>query len=109
VAGVIDPEVIDLVAQDADGRYLAVMIEDRPWGADPEQPAQLREKFNSYYTFIALGGYVERVPEAAGREVTVQLRCSASPGGEIADLLADTERRLRDHGIGFELKVVDYL
>jgi hypothetical protein len=109
VAGVVDTDVIDLVAQDGDGRFLAVMIEDRPWGSDPEQLTQLREKFNSYFTFIALGGYVEQVPRAAGRPITIQLRCGAPPEGEIAALLAETERLLVSQGIGFELKLVDYL
>jgi hypothetical protein len=109
MAGVADPDVIDLIGQDADGRYLAIMIEERPWGSDPAQPAQLREKFNSYYTYIALGGYYEYVPQAAGQQVTIQLQCGAAPDGEIANLLSDAQRRLAERGIGFELKVVDYL
>ena len=109
MAGVADTDVIDLVAQDGDGRYLAVMIEDRPWGSDPAQVTQLREKFNSYFTFIALGSYVEQVPDAAGEEITIQLRCSSLPDGEIAELLTQTERLLGNQGIGFEIKVVDYL
>ena len=109
MAGVADTEVVDLVAQDGDGRYLAVMIEDRPWGSDPEQIGQLREKFNSYYTFIALGGFVEQVPEAAGHPITIQLRCSATPEGEFAALLAEASRLLAAHGIEYELHLVDYL
>ncbi len=109
MAGVADTGVVDLIAQDGDGRHLAIMIEERPWGSDPEQAAQLREKFNSYYTFIALGGYVEHVPEAVGQPITIQLRCSSLPDGEIAELLTQTERLLGNQGIGFELKVVDYL
>jgi hypothetical protein len=62
--GVADTDVIDLVAQDGDGRFLAVMIEDRPRGSDPAQITQLRDKFNSYFTFIGLGSYVEQVPDA---------------------------------------------
>ncbi len=91
MAGVADTGVVDLIAQDGDGRHLAIMIEERPWGSDPEQVAQLREKFNSYYTFIALGGYVEHVPEAAGQPITIQLRCSSQPDGEIAELLTQTQ------------------
>jgi len=109
VPGVADVNVIDLLAQDGDGRYLAVMVEERAWGSDPNQSVQLREKFNSYATFIADGQYSTRVPESAGERVTIQLRCPEPPTGEFAAMLDFVTTRLDDIGIGVEIKVVDYL
>jgi hypothetical protein len=109
MSGVADTEVIDLLAQDADGRYLAVMIEERPWGSDPEQRQQLRDKFNSYATFIADGQYAAQVPAAAGHPVTIQLRAGSMPTGEFADLIEFTGQQLARFGIALEVMVVDYL
>lgn len=107
--GVADVNVIDLLAQDGDGRYLAVMVEERAWGSDPNQSVQLREKFNSYATFITDGQYTTQVPESAGERVTIQLRCPEPPTGEFEAMLDFVTTRLDDIGIGVEIKVVDYL
>lgn len=109
MAGVADAGVVDLVAQEGDGRFVAIMIETRPWGSTPEQAAQLRAKLNAYASFITEGQFVSQVPDAAGHRVTIQLRCSELPPDDVAALLAVAEGQLEAYGIGFDLKVVDYL
>ena len=109
MAGIADAGVVDLVAQEGDGRFVAIMIEDRPWGSTPDQVAQLRAKLNAYASFITEGQYVSQVPNAAGQHVTVQLRCAEPPPADIAALLEFARDQLESLGIGFELLVVDYL
>jgi len=109
MAGIADAGVVDLVAQEGDGRFVAIMLEERPWGCTPDQVAQLRTKLNAYASFITEGQYVSQVPSAAGQRVTVQLRCAEPPPDDVAALLAVAEEQLESHGIGFELVVVDYL
>lgn len=63
MAGIADPNTIDLVAQDTDGTYLLVMIEDRPWGVVDEQATQLREKINTYAGYVLDGSLAQQYPE----------------------------------------------
>lgn len=105
MAGISDTNTIDLVAEDAAGDVLVVMVEDRPWGADPDQEVQLREKVNLYADFIGNGSLVRQFPEAAGKQVSVRLDCVEEPAGQIATLIKYTALQLEQLGIGFVLNV----
>jgi len=72
MAGIADTYTIDLVAQDADGTYLLVMVEDRPWGTHPDQSAQLQEKLNTYASYVLDGGRTE------GRAARARSRCTVT-------------------------------
>ncbi|HEY4026123.1 MAG TPA: DUF6572 domain-containing protein [Candidatus Dormibacteraeota bacterium] len=107
MAGLQDPDVVDLVAQDADGRYLVVMVEERPWGADPDQPRQLREKINAYAGFVLDGELARRHPEIGlGADVRIQLNCPQQPEGEIAAIAQHAAAQLGRLGIGFAVRVL---
>lgn len=41
MAGVEDPNVIDVLGTDAAGTIIVCMVEPRSWGEDPQQVAQL--------------------------------------------------------------------
>lgn len=101
MAGVEDADVIDLVAQDAQGEYMVVMIETRPWGADPHQAEQLKEKINAYAGYVLSGDFVRQYPEAADEKVRIQLDCLQSPSGEIATVADWADRELQERGIRF--------
>lgn len=109
MAGIADTNVIDLVAQDADGAYMLVMVEDRPWGADPDQTAQLREKFNTYANYILDGSLAEHFPQTAGEPILIRLDACQPPPEEIAALIEYTTEALDRLGVGLSLNVVDYL
>jgi Family of unknown function (DUF6572) len=72
--------VVDLITPDEDtGEVVLVMLEERPWGADPEQLRQLEAKFNSYLEYV-LGGHMARqYPDYAQRPVRFQIECTANP------------------------------
>jgi len=72
--------VVDLITPDeATGEVVLVMLEERPWGADPEQLRQLEAKFNSYLEYV-LGGHMARqYPDYAERPVRFQIECTANP------------------------------
>lgn len=103
MAGIADTNTIDLVAQDADGTYLLVMIEDRPWGADPDQPTQLQEKINTYAGFIFDGSLARQYPETDGQPVRIRLDCTQAPDGHIAHITDHAATQLAGHGIGFQV------
>lgn len=103
--GIEDTDVIDLVAQDADGVYLVVMVETRPWGSDPDQPMQLREKINSAAGYVLNGQLVEQFPDAAGQPTRIQLDCVEPPTPEIAQLTEWAAAQLAPMGVDFRVNV----
>ena len=105
MAGVADTEKIDLVAQDAGGRFLLVMVESRKWGEDAAQPTQLKEKINAYAGFIMDGSLARHYPQTAGQPVDIQLNCPEKPSGEFSTILDHATKQLHGLGIGFRLHV----
>jgi hypothetical protein len=103
--GVAQADVVDVVAQDASGRYLVIMVESRAWGTDAAQASQLKEKFNAYAGFILNGTLARQYPETAGKSVDIQLNCCEAPSGEFATILEHTARQLKRLGIGLRVNV----
>ena len=105
MSGLAEANVVDLVGQDASGRYLVIMVESRGWGAEVAQASQLKEKINAYAAFIMDGTLARRYPETAGQPVDIQLNCSEKPSGEFATILEHAAIQLRRLGIGFRLNI----
>lgn len=105
MAGVADTETIDVVALDATGQVLVVMVETRGWGTDRAQPAQLRAKINAYAGFVTDGALRRLYPKTAGRKVLVQLDCAQPPVGEIAEIVDHATAQLSRLGVGFRVNV----
>jgi hypothetical protein len=96
---------IDLVAVDADGTCLLVMVDDRPWNADPAQETQLRDKINTYASYVTSGELVDAYPEVAGKPVRIQLHCVQEPTGRIATVVQHAASELHNLGISFVVNV----
>jgi len=105
MAGVAQTNVIDLVAQDASGKILLVMIESRPWGETSGMSSELREKINTYATFILDGGLVRQYPAAKGLPVDLQLNCPSAPTGPYAAIVEHATAQLKPAGIGFRVSI----
>lgn len=103
--GLADSGTVDLVAQDAAGTYLVIMVEDRPWGTDPAQPLQLQAKVNAYAGFILDGGLVGHYPETAGHGVSIQLDCIEEPTDDVAAVVEHARLKLHEIGIDFHVNV----
>ena len=99
MAGVWDANVIDVVAQDANGDVAVVMVEERPWDAEPEQPDQLRKKMSLYASWILDGDLVAEYPGTAGRPVRIQLDCVQAPTAEITALIDFARNSLNEYGV----------
>ena len=81
--GVFNPRVVDLVALDeANDEVVLVMLEERPWGSDPQQLRQLEAKFNAYLSYVLGGHLVQQYPVYAERGVRFQLDCVENPRSE---------------------------
>lgn len=103
MTGIQDPNTVDLVGQDANGEYIVVMVEDRPWGSSPHQADQLKAKINAYAGYIFDGKLLEHYPEIAGKAVRVQLDCSDAPPVDITAIADSAAHELAKHGIGFKI------
>lgn len=103
MSGIADPHTIDLVAQDADGTFLLVMVEDRPWGSDPDQAAQLQEKINTYAGYVLDGSMARQYPETAGGPVRIRLDCTDTPTGHFAHITAHAASQLTARSIDFQV------
>jgi uncharacterized protein DUF6572 len=78
--GVQNPRVIDLITEDDASREIVlVMLEERPWQADPDQLRQLEAKFNSYLEYVLGGHLAEQYPQYAERRIRFQLDCAENP------------------------------
>jgi hypothetical protein len=105
--GVHNPKVVDLIRLDRDrGEVVLLMLEQRVWGAAPEQLRQLEEKFNRYLSFVLDGFLVAQFPQYKELPVCVRLDCAAAPGDEERKLLAAMKSFAATHDIGFEVNVI---
>ena len=102
MAGIEEPETIDLVAQAADGRYLLVMVETRPWGTDPAQPDQLKAKINTYAQFALDGELLRHYPQAVNQPIAIQLDCPEPPDDAISAVTSRAAEQLAK----FEVDVI---
>lgn len=105
MSGVAQANVVDVVGQDASGRYLLIMVEARAWGTETAQASQLKEKINTYADFIMDGTLAREYPETAGRPVDIQLNCCEAPSGEFAMILDHAASQLQRLGIGLRVNV----
>ena len=98
MAGLHDPEVIDLIAEQPDGSALLVIIKEGMWEASIDEPA-LRAKLNSYAQFALDGGLVSQYPHMDGRPVTIRVVSSGPPPPAVADTLKIAAERLHPYRI----------
>jgi len=81
--GVHNPRVVDLITEDdATGEVVLVMLEQRPWGSQPEQLRQLEAKFNSYLGYVLEGHLSAQYPQYADKPVRFQIDCASNPRPE---------------------------
>ena len=91
--GVVNSRVIDLITLDATAnRVVLQMVEDRPFGTEPEQLAQLEEKFNNYVDYILDGWLVRQYPQYKDLPVTIELLTATAPDETTQKMLAEMSR-----------------
>lgn len=105
--GVANPRVVDLIGLDAenDEVYL-IMLEERPFGTDPEQLRQLENKFNAYLGYLLDGYLVREYPQYEGKRIRFQLDCATSPQGEVVAFLNSIRNFAEGEGIRFIVNVI---
>jgi hypothetical protein len=105
MAGIHQTETIDVVAKAADGSYLLVMIETRPWGSDPAQTEQLQAKINTYAQFALDGALIRHYPDAANKPIAIQLDCATPAPRDVTSIVDHAKQQLQRFGIDVRLNV----
>lgn len=101
------PDVIDIVAVEAAGDVLLVIVEGRPWGERGLLLPDLQRKLNTYLAYVTEGQLTQDYPAVAGRPVHIQLRAVEAPGPRELEFLALViEHHLEPEGIRFSWRVL---
>ena len=105
--GVANPRVVDLIGLDSDrDEVYLIMIEERPWGPDPDQLRDLENKFNAYLGYLQ-GGYLAReYPQYEGKRIRFQLDCATPPQGEAVAFLTAAQNFAEAEGVRFIVNVI---
>jgi hypothetical protein len=84
--GLANPTMIDLVNLDASGKSVTlVIVQDQEWPRGEELLKALVAKVNTYMSFARLGTMVQHYPEAAGRQVRLQLMSHVEVPAEVQE------------------------
>ena len=104
--GVHNPGVVDLIRLDTErDEVVLLMLEERPWGTEPEQLRQLEAKFNSYLAYVLDGHMLKQYPQYAGKRVCVRLDCAAPPGEGEQAMLTSMGNFAASENLSFEVNV----
>ncbi len=105
--GVFNPHVVDLISHDeASGEVVLLMLEERAWGAAPEQLRQLQDKFNSYLSYVLGGHLVKQYPDYEGKAVCFQLDCLENPPAEHRNFFTAMGNYASAEGIRLVISVI---
>lgn len=96
---------VDLVAKSPNGEATLFMVEDRPWGEDPDQAEQLLAKVNTYCHYVVGGQLVSDFPDMAGLPVIVRLECPYQPTEEIQKVIDAAILGYGQYEIGMQVVV----
>ena len=106
--GVFNPHVVDLISHDRErGEVVLLMLEERPWGSDPEQLRQLEAKFNSYLEYVLGGHLTTQYPAYEGIDVCFRLDCASPPAGEAESMLRAMQNFAAGEGIRFVVQRIE--
>ena len=104
--GVENPEIIDLITPDKKtGEIVLLIIEQRPWGSDPNQLAQFDEKLNRYLAYLLDGFLVKQYPQYEGKPTRIQIDAADKPTDEkTVRFLEGVAMVCEQNGIGFSVR-----
>jgi hypothetical protein len=105
--GVENPDIIDLITSDgATGEVVLVILENRMWGAAPQQLAEHDEKLNRYMIYILDGHLARQYPQYIGKPVRIQLDCVEAPDEKTQRFLDNVDHICGMNGVRFVVNVM---
>ena len=108
MAGIQEPDVVDLVTYDAKlDEVVLIMIEDRPWTDTSIQLTQLKDKLANYATFALGEGLTNAYPDVAGSSIRIQLDCTTKPTAKVQEITDIAYERLRECNVRFLVNLME--
>jgi len=104
MAGIDESEVIDRVAEQADGSVLLVIVKEGAWDVPNDVP-KLKAKMNTYAQFALDGGLVASYPHLEGRPITIRVVSFAAIPGVVQDVIDVAIEQLRGYRIAVTTEV----
>lgn len=83
--GLENPDEIDLIAEDEDGRALLSIVQTGPWPTGRYVVKGLQLKISNYLRFALDGQMVEKYPTLRNRPVVIELTYDEPPPKAISD------------------------
>jgi hypothetical protein len=85
MAGIDDPDEIDVIAEDVDGNALLSIVQRGAWSADGSERGRLKRKLRTYLRYALTGQMVNTHPSLRGRPVVIALMYEEPPPQALLD------------------------
>ncbi|MDX1764172.1 MAG: DUF6572 domain-containing protein [bacterium] len=97
-----DATTIDYVARDdASGKLVLIIKEDRPWDDIRTMHRQLKSKIDTYYQYIMDPDFGREYSGTTPRDVVITLLCLCAPGPQSIQFFQYVRAVLAEDEIGF--------
>ena len=98
-----DATTIDYIAKDeANGKLVLLIKEDRPWDDIPAMHRQLKSKIDTYYQYIMDPAFAREYPGTGARDIVITLICLSPPGPQSIQFFQYVRDVLAQDQIGFQ-------
>jgi len=100
------PNQVDIVSEDREGRIVLTISDHLDWQNEPFHAKLLRDKVETYLTFVTSGQILEQFPEATGREIVIDLMFHYQLVPRAKPLVAELGSAVERSGCRFRYRVV---
>ena len=105
--GIMDPDKIDVIAEDADGNALLSIVQTGPWPTDGSERNRLKRKLGTYLRYARDGQMVAAYPTLEGRPVVIELTYEVAPPQSIVDYWRRRSQTAAREGVTLSMRALD--
>jgi hypothetical protein len=99
------PNVIDVVSRDKNGRIVLSISDHLDWENTREHLVILQEKINAYLNFVDSGQVYEMYPEARGSPIEIEIKFHYQPDIEGRAFLTKVRPIVENSGYSFRFEL----
>lgn len=103
---ILNIETVDAISIDLMGNTVLTISDELSWENDHEHLLALQNKINAYLKFIENGGLYEQYPNAAGRNVIINVINKYEPNNNAVKFYNTVNKILKNSGYGFTHNVL---
>ena len=99
------PNVIDVVSKEKNGDIVLTISDHLDWRDTEQHLAILREKINTYLSFLEDGEIYERYPDAKGHNIHVEIGFFYQPNLQAQSFLSEAKMQIEGAGFSFRYRL----